>query len=134
MLLPIEAFPQWIRFAFVGCVGFVIDAGLLALFVHGLGWEPLPARVISFLTAVLGTWWLNRTITFKVGCSSGKLRNLQMYFVVSLLGFALNFATYAELLRLSSTVYEYPLLGLVPSAAVSAVFTYWGNVRMAFRG
>ena len=53
-----------LRFGAVGAVGFIVDGGLLyGLVASGL-LGSLTARVVSFPTAVLTTWMLNRRFTF----------------------------------------------------------------------
>jgi putative flippase GtrA len=129
----LELLPRWLRFVFVGGIGFVVDAGMLAFLVHGQAWNPIPARLLSFSFALIVTWGLNRRVTFPGRGRENKLRNFQLYFAISLLGFWINFGLYVILLEMSSVVKQYPLLAVFPSAAVAAIFTYFGNIKVAFR-
>lgn len=52
------------RFAVVGSLGFVVDAGVVYLLVPRL-MGPLPAQGIAFFLALTATWLLNRTFTFR---------------------------------------------------------------------
>src|SRR5258707_429760 len=56
---------RFLRYLMVGAVGFIVDAGLVAIEVHILGIGPYVARGPSFIAAVTVTWTLNRTHTFK---------------------------------------------------------------------
>lgn len=132
-MIQLSKLPRWLRFLLVGVTGFMIDGGLLVFLVHKLGFNPIFSRFVSFSVAVLITWWMNRWITFQSSAQHNPIKNLQRYFVVSVLGFGLNFVVYIWLLATFAIVERYPILGVVPSAAMSAIFTYWSNVRFAFR-
>ena len=62
-LLP-EGFPA---FFVVGTIGFIVDAGVLAVLVHGYGQGNYSSRMVSFAVAVTVTWLLNRTFSFADG-------------------------------------------------------------------
>ena len=55
---------RFVRFAFVGGIGFLIDAGLLALLHYGAGLDPFSSRLISISVSAFTTWRLNRSLTF----------------------------------------------------------------------
>lgn len=132
-MIKLDLLPRWVRFALVGAIGFLIDAGMLAFLVHDQAWSPIRARALSFSLAVIATWALNRSITFPGNGLENRLRNFQMYFFISLIGFWINFGIYVCLLEISALVQIFPVVGVIPSAAVSAVLIYWGNVHFAFR-
>lgn len=55
---------QFARFAVAGTVGFLVDAGILALgMAFGLGY--FVGRAVSFLCAVFVTWQINRRFSFR---------------------------------------------------------------------
>ncbi|MEE2878068.1 MAG: GtrA family protein, partial [Pseudomonadota bacterium] len=56
MSLPADT-AKFIRFALVGGVGFVVDAGMLVWLVSA-DVSPFAARVVSILLAMLVTWRL----------------------------------------------------------------------------
>ena len=57
---------QFLRFGVVGVIGFVVDAGTLAILLNlGLGLGLYGGRVVSFLLAMTVTWALNRRFTFR---------------------------------------------------------------------
>jgi putative flippase GtrA len=55
----------FLGFAIIGVVGFGVDAAVVAIAVHVLGFSPYQARLCSYLFAVATTWWLNRRYTFR---------------------------------------------------------------------
>ena len=98
------------RFAVVGCTGFLIDSGLLALLHHGLGVDPFSARLVSMACAGLTTWRLNRLVTF--GASSAtQAREGMRYAGVTALTASLNYCVYA--LALTLVPHLWPLAALV---------------------
>ena len=125
--------PPLLRFGLVGAVGFAVDGGLLQLLVS-LGWGPIAARALSFPAAVLATWWLNRSITFRGRESGGLLRSLLRYVAVSVVGTGVNFGIYASLVLASATMAAHPLLPFAIASGVALVFNYLGSKHFAFRG
>jgi putative flippase GtrA len=50
------------QFGAAGVVGYVVDASVLILSADALG--PISGRGVSFVSAVLATWWINRHFAF----------------------------------------------------------------------
>ncbi|MBL0422943.1 GtrA family protein [Ramlibacter sp. AW1] len=123
--------PPWLRFAVVGTVGFVVDAGVLLGLIEAFGAHPVLARGISVPVAVWATWYLNRRFTFEArGDAWGSFLR---YVVVSLGGAGVNVATYAALMFSSSTFATRPLAALAVASVVALVFNYLGSKHFAFR-
>ncbi len=57
------------RFAVVGGLGFVVDAGLTVTLIQ-VGLDPFSARLIAIALAMLVTWRLNRALTFGASATS----------------------------------------------------------------
>ena len=60
-----ENWLQLVRFGLVGGVGFIVNLGVYAVCVHGLGIDYHAANVIAWLVAVLNNFVLNRHWTFE---------------------------------------------------------------------
>jgi putative flippase GtrA len=88
-------FRTFLTFAFVGGIGFVVDAGLLWVLTALYGVDSIVARIPSFLCAVTATWILNSWLTFRSMIFSW-LRWLS-YASANGLGFLINFSIYALL-------------------------------------
>jgi dolichol-phosphate mannosyltransferase len=56
---------QLVRFGIVGGVGFIVNIGVYALFVHGIGVEYRVASVVAWIVAVMNNFILNRHWTFE---------------------------------------------------------------------
>lgn len=92
---------RFARFCLVGGIGFVTDAGLMALCIHGFGCGPFAARAVSFTVAVLVTFLLNRSLSFADLRGRPVLSALAGYLLVQAFGFACNMLVFAlAILRL----------------------------------
>ena len=91
---------RFLRFAIVGALGFLVDAGVLALVLHS-GLAGFHAgRCLSFLAAASFTWALNRRFTFADRAASRGNRGAQWarYVAAMSAGAAVNYAVYALVL------------------------------------
>lgn len=103
---------QILSFAVVGIVGFAVDLGVLLLALHN-GVGLLVGRAISFLTAVLVTWFINRRFTFRYSHSEKIHKEWWLYFGTMLLGGSLNYLVYCLVVSML------PNLRLLPAIAVA---------------
>ena len=104
-------------FAAVGVVGYLVDTAVLLAVASVAG--PYAGRLISFLVAVLTTWLLNRSLTFRHH-PSGRRRGAEfaLYLVSMLGGGATNLVVYGLLVRwLDPAVILLPILVAVGSLA-----------------
>lgn len=128
----VASLPPIVRFGLVGVVGFAVDGGLLQLLVSWAGWGPIEARAVSFPSAVLATWALNRVVTFQ-DANGSLLRSLGRYVMVSLGGASANFAVYSALVLGSATMAAVPIIPFAVASAVGLVFNYLGSKHFAFK-
>jgi len=123
---------QSLRFAAVGAVGFCVDGGLLFV-LHRAGMDVLLARAFSFPIAVLVTFCLNRTLTFKRAPPARSSALLVRYSVVQVAGALVNLAIFFGLVQWLPAWRALPLLSLAVAAAFSWLLTYLGS-RFVFEG
>ena len=111
---------EFLRFGVVGTIGFVVDTTVLyAGLALGLGLYG--GRAISYLVAATTTWALNRAWTFR-GRGDGPVhRQWALFLVVNLVGFAMNYGTYAALIAFVPMVAAHPVLG-VAAGAIAGMF------------
>lgn len=126
-----EEIERFLRFALVGGIGFVVDAGLLALLFYGVGIDPFTARLISICVAALTTWRLNRIVTFGASPSSQVTEGAR-YMTVAGLTACLNYAVYALALILWRDLP--PVAAAVGATLVAMIFSYLGYSHFAFQG
>jgi putative flippase GtrA len=98
-------------FGLVGVFGFGVDTGVLYLLRGSIG--PFYARLFSFLAAVLSTWLLNRSLTFrkkKSGLSAK--REFATYLILMIGGGIINYGIYAWLIISYQVVLKHPVIGV----------------------
>ena len=110
---------QFLRFAVVGTIGFVVDAGVL-LYVLSQEFGFYSARAVSFLCAVTCTWLLNRVFTFR-DRNAGRLGQWAHYASVNLVGPQINYGIYAMLVWQLAFVQTWPVLG-VAAGSIAGMF------------
>jgi len=132
MALRLRPRSRFLRFALVGVVGFVVDAGMLQLLVTWAGWGPIAARLVAIPSAVLATWLLNRTITFPESHGGPALTSLLRYALVSAAGAGVNFCVYSALVFASAAMAALPILPLAIASCVALVVNYLGSKHFAF--
>ena len=121
-------------FAFVGAIGFLIDAGLLAVQVHLFGIGPYSARLGSFTAAVTATWWLNRRHTFRELGRYSAGKEYRRYIGVQIIGALTNLGVYAAVLTLIPWFARYPVLALAVGAGPGLVVNYTLGRLLVFPG
>src|SRR3954468_11345691 len=86
---------RFLIYLMVGTVGFIVDAGLVAIQVHILGIGPYVARGPSFAAAVTVTWLLNRAHTFKGLERHSPATAYRRYVLAQVVGVLTNLGVYA---------------------------------------
>ena len=124
---------EFLRFGVVGTIGFLVDSGVL----YGMIWLGAGlylGRAISYVAAATATWALNRVWTFR-GRGGGPVhRQWALFVAVNLLGFALNYGTYAVLVATVPVVAAHPVLG-VAAGSIAGMFTNFAlSRRVVFKG
>ena len=131
--LPMTDYARFFRFALVGVVGFVVDAGVLQALVSLGHWGPVAARAVAIPVAVFATWLLNRTVTFPESHGGPALRSLVRYAGVSAVGASVNFVVYTLLIFASATMAAMPIVALGIGSVIALIVNYLGSKHFAFR-
>lgn len=129
-LLP-RGFPAFVA---VGAIGFLVDATILAILVHGYEWGDYTARIVSFLCAVTVTWYLNRKYAFAAGQTSNRRQEYTRYIAVQGTGMLINFLVYALCIETSALMDAWPVLALAAGSVVALLFNYVGARVFVFIG
>ena len=131
--LPMADSSRFLRFALVGVVGFVVDAGVLQALISLAGWGPIAARAVAIPVAVFATWLLNRTITFPDSHGGPVLASMARYAAVSAVGASVNFIVYSALVFASQAMAALPIVPLAIASIVALIVNYLGSKHFAFR-
>lgn len=118
-----------LRFAVVGGIGFVADAGMLALLLAATPLGPFLARLISICFGLIVTWLCNRTLTFEPS-NRGMVREGARYGGVGIATSVVNYLVYSGLLL--AVPWMPPLLALVVASLAAMALSYLGYSRLVF--
>ena len=118
---------EFLRFVFVGIVGFVVDGGGTWLLVRA-GLPPVAARVGPLLSAIVVTWLLNRSLTFRVEEARSRAE-LMRYATVALSSAFLNFVLYSGLVLVG----VHPLVAVAAATLALLLYSFFAYRRMVFR-
>jgi putative flippase GtrA len=118
-----------LSFAVAGGVGFVVDAGILTLLLAATPLDPFSARLVSILTALSSTWFLNRNLTF--GPSGRSLASEgARYGGVGAATSIVNYLIYSVMLI--AFPHMPPLVALIAASGAAMVLSYFGYTRLVF--
>jgi putative flippase GtrA len=122
---------QMFRFGVVGGIGFLVDT--LVLYVAlAAGAGLYGGRLLSYLAAASGNWALNRAWTFRGGPPAPMARQWVMFLLVNLVGFAVNYGTYALLVDQVGLVAAHPVLGVAAGSLAGMTGNYLLSRRFVF--
>jgi putative flippase GtrA len=131
----IKALPQGFpAFVVVGGIGFIVDAGILAVLVHGYQWGDYTARLVSFAVAVTVTWALNRSYVFNRNRTLNRRSEYTRYLTVQIMGMAINFLVYSLCIASNELMDQWPVLALAVGSAVALLFNFTGARMFVFIG
>ena len=110
---------EFARFVLVGGTGFLIDGGILSLLLEQQ-WHAGPARAVSFSLAVIWTYVLNRSLTFKAKRASARVEQGTAvgYLMIQGVGALTNFGVFMLALAIRPEWRSFAWLPL----AIGAVF------------
>ena len=113
-----------------GAAAFIVDAAVLALLTSVGGVHPIAARLVAISLAMVTGWLMHRRLTFAVRVPPNVAEFLR-YAGVAWVAAAVNYGTFV-LIVLEHPGIE-PLVALVLSSIVAAIFAYLGMRFAAFR-
>lgn len=128
--------PPFIRFAFVGTLGLVVDLTVLWIGIHVLGLGPYAGRALSFAFAVTFTWAVNRHVTFgdkRATDAPGMAREWMRFVAANSIGLAVNYAVYAALIVWGPGLLANPMVAAGIGAIAGLAFNYTASSRLVFR-
>ena len=119
-------------FGVIGTVGLLVDIAVLYSLKAMLGL--FAARGISFLVAVITTWYLNKNITFQGKKSALPIyQELITYIGLMLFGGAANYAIYIWLVLAYEYVQSNPFLAVAAGSLAGMVLNYSATKFVLFR-
>lgn len=125
------------RFLVAGAVGFVVDSLTVLALVNGGGWQPLPARIVSIVVAMISTWLINRLWTFRAAAAGKTTGGIGAEFLaycsVQLTGAAASYAVYAIVITLIGHAPLQLMTAVAAGSASALMINYLGARIFVFR-
>ena len=122
---------QLSQFAFAGVIGYLVDTGVLLLVYPWAG--AYAGRFISFAAAVLATWLINRSLTFRNQRDGKPLhREFSLYFLSMLGGGAVNVFTYAGLVFFFNLSLSMLPVAVAVGSLAGMMVNFWLSKRFVF--
>ena len=126
--MTVQTLTQMSRFAGVGAVGFIVDAGLtLGLIATGL--DPFSARAVAIVCAMLVTWRLNRIMTFGASYRRQSEEGL-LYMGVATAVALFNYGIYSGLILMIPIMP--PLLAIMVAVVAATGLSFFGYRNLVF--
>jgi putative flippase GtrA len=127
---------RFLRFGIVGACGFVIDTSIFFVLHDLAGLSPYVARAFSILIAMSGTWFGNRTLTFREHAATGGravLREWLTFAAANAIGNTSNYLAFSALITFASPPFNNRYLALVAGTAVGMALNFTLSKRIVFR-
>lgn len=127
---------RFIRFGFIGGLGFFVNEAALLAAHYGLHTGPRLSWLIAFFPAVTFTWWGNRTITFMDRASHGATAMFQEWFrfvMANSFGALANYLAYELMIDFAPAPLNQPWLALMAGVLVGLLFNFTLSAKLVFR-
>lgn len=117
-----------IKFAIVGCTGFIVDITMFFIFHEVFKMELMLARGLAFTIAATSNWFFNRSFTFSSrGLSNKKSSEWIKYFTSAVLSAIPNLGTFYLLINILPLSRPYIIFAMCCGIAIG----YYSNYRLA---
>ena len=128
----IRLLAQFIMFGMVGLVGFVIDTTTVYALRHAVGLYA--AGVAAYFTAATGTWFCNRSWTFRGLTGTDRWYVQWMRFLAAnLSGFVVNRGVYALLVTFVDVAAREPVIAVFCGAVAGIMLNFNLSRKVVFR-
>lgn len=118
---------EFVRFVIVGGIGFLVDGGGTWLLTD-LGLSPFLARVPALVVAMIVTWLLNRSVTFRVARPRSR-SEMARYMKVAISSALINFLLYSAMVAIGI----HPLIAIVIATCVLLLGSFFAYRHLVFR-
>ncbi|MFW6324231.1 MAG: GtrA family protein [Desulfovibrionales bacterium] len=115
---------RFLRFSFVGCVGYVVDVLVLYLVLSVFGPVLLMGRAVSYVAAATTTWYVNRRITFPDSVRTKPVRQWLTFLLCNSFGGLVNYLLYSVLVITLDLMAEMPFVAVGFGSLAGLILNY----------
>lgn len=128
----IRVLVQFAMFGLVGLVGFVIDTGTVYALRHAVGLYV--AGLAAYFTAATGTWFCNRSWTFRhISRSDPWHLQWRRFLAANFTGFVINRGVYVLLVTFVATAARQPVIAVFAGAMAGMTLNFNLSRKLVFR-
>jgi len=123
---------QFLSFALIGGLGFLVDAGVLSLgLLVGLGFYS--GRLVSYLAASTFTWYCNRSMTFRAEQGDSRKAEWLRFVMWNAAGGLVNLGLYSVLIAQGGLFVRAPVLAVAAGSMAGLIFNFLVSKLFVFR-
>jgi len=122
-----DVLSKFVRYFMTGGVAAIVDAGGFAL-LHYVGMSTMPAAATSFTAAAVANYQLSSRFVFD---SQPIKRQFMKFFLVALIGLAINVAITVFLMNTFEAIY--PIVAKVMAIGITFVVNFLLNMYIVFK-
>lgn len=126
-------YKTFMTFAIVGTVGLAVEVSCVAFFYEFFEFSALLSKALAFPIAVLVTWILNRSLTFRQRRSSSLLNELLRYLNVTLIGALVNNSVYILIIKLFGGDLLTAIFAVAAGSVAGLTTNFLGSSRYVFK-
>jgi putative flippase GtrA len=126
--------PRFLRFALVGCAGYLVDVAVLYVATGWLHLDPYRGRLLSYVCASTATWRLNACFTFMDMRDRGYVREWAKFVCVNAVGGAANYGAYAFFIHQVSSTPFFQAVGVAIGSLSGLSINYFLSRKLVFVG
>lgn len=131
--LRLESIPRFVRFALVGCAGYLVDVGALYVALYLLGTGFYLGRLFSYLCASSSTWYMNRLFTFADASSANRTSEWLRFVLLNAIGGLVNYTVSAVYVHYESSSTAAPAVAVALGSLAGLCVNYFLSHRLVFR-
>lgn len=110
-------------FLIVGTIGFIVDAGLTHILAKEIGFYPVIARIPAIALAIIVTFLLNKTLTFK-NKNQDWIKAFGAYIATQGASQTVNFVIYSILVWFSPLMQNQPAIAVAIGSIAAMTLTF----------
>lgn len=123
---------EFFRFAFIGALGFIVDALALVFAREIMGWGLYVGRIFSYLIAASFTWFCNRKYTFR-SQDDFLLGEWFRFLNANALGGVVNYLVYAAAIRVAGEEGYFYIVAVGLGSLSGLLFNFTMSRKLVFR-